>query len=153
MSDVIIAPTRGSNLNINTSQAILKVSHHRPYEGQQPSYYGARYLARESSSPLRGAATMNNRTGMHPTRSHHRPYEGQQLVPAMLMNTSHAGHHRPYEGQQHQLPERQQLVGVVSSSPLRGAATSWRRSRITAARRSVIIAPTRGSNMAPGPGR
>src|ERR1700691_5528003 len=84
-----------------------------------------------------------------------------------------ARHHRPYEGQQHELQLGLPRDGDVSSSPLRGAATSCAASpwashasrhhrpyegqqhvetggHALQRQGGVIIAPTRGSNIFPG---
>ena len=149
----------------------LHPGHHRPYEGQQPWHRPLRDVSPRavSSSPLRGAAT----GGSCPWRPS-RPRSSSPLRGAatgsrtVRSRSSPPGHHRPYEGQQREVGGVGIEAGTVSSSPLRGAATSWKgagwcrracrsssplrgaatsRTGVAApVRGTVIIAPTRGSN-------
>ena len=120
--------------------------HHRPYEGQQHDVAN-RHAAGDagSSSPLRGAATLDAIGGdappagviIAPTRGSN-PYMPRSTpVDAVII--------APTRGS-NMIDESGSRSVTGSSSPLRGAATSsvdWRGD----AGGGVIIAPTRGSNL------
>ena len=144
----VIAPTRGSNMNISGDAPPAPPGHHRPYEGQQRGrerggdrhddghhrpYEGQQHFRRRrqaacdpdpSSSPLRGAAT--------PGRSWIprldcqviiAPTRGSNKVSGSGHPTGAGGSIAPTRGSNVNLWVDGIAVSGRSSSPLRGAAT------------------------------
>ena len=122
--------------------AALPWGPHHPSEGSQPRAPARRATRRRSSSPLRGIAT--RRVGAAPRagcRPHH-PSEGSQLVLPRRPAAGHRCPHHPSEGSQPQGGDGGTQRQVVSSSPLRGIATSLGRWHAGAA--AASSSPLRG---------